>query len=273
MLFTPSAAIGALIIACVIWLFIRWYDSRAKRNVEDAYQEKLAAQRGGKAIISVVATFPSDAAYLEAATSMEGKLATLRTRYMKTHAPRDFDFIISKFPAMPEVASKWDVSVVLHAPKRTICLELNHATVGGGCLVELGKHLANGQGMPELPQSSLRMGIMCLPSLVVLKTRPAVPTLEIDKEISRHWWGFDFEKKAGESLRAALLFKVLDTVRKATKKEVLRTYLPIAFVDNVAGARNNIGIIFIDFEASDTVSSLHSKIQKYRYQVHQRALS
>jgi hypothetical protein len=121
--------------------------------------------------------------------------------------------------------------------------------------------------MPDLPQSSVRMGIMCLPSLIVLKTRPSVPTLEIDHDIRRHWWGFDFEKKSGESLRAALLFKVLDTVRRATGKKVLRTYLPIAFVDNVAGARNNIGIIFIDFEASDSVSSLHLKIQKYRYQV------
>ena len=122
--------------------------------------------------------------------------------------------------------------------------------------------------MPELPKSSVRMGIMCLPSLIVLKTRAAVPTLDIDQPIRRHWWGFDYVKQPGESLRSALLFKVLDTVRQATGKHVLRTYLPIAFVDNVPGARNNIGIIFIDFEASDSVASLHKKIQQYRYQAH-----
>mmetsp|Transcript_7284 Transcript_7284/g.13603 ORF Transcript_7284/g.13603 Transcript_7284/m.13603 type:complete len:380 (+) Transcript_7284:49-1188(+) len=262
------ASATALLIAGMAWVMTRWYSTRAKRNVEDLYQEKLAEQRGGKAIISVVATFPTDAAFDDAASSMEGKLTALKSRYMVTHAPRPFDFVISNFPAMPEVGDTWDVSVVLHAPKRTMCLELNHATIGGGCLVELGKHLANGQGMPELPESSLRMGLLCLPSLIVLKTRPTVPTLDIDQAIRRHWWGFDYTKQPGESMRAALLFKVLDTVRRATGKQVLRTYLPIAFVDNIPGARNNIGIIFIDFEASDSVSSLHQKIQKYRYQAH-----
>ena len=126
----PSAVVSALLVAGVVWAMMRWYASRAKRNVEDLYQEKLAAQRGGKAIISVVATFPTDAAFHDAASSMERKLTKLQARYMVTHAPRPFDFIVSKFPTMPEVGDKWDVSVVLHAPKRTICLELNHATIG-----------------------------------------------------------------------------------------------------------------------------------------------
>ena len=257
----PAAVLGALLL-----LLLRWHSGRAKRNVEDLYQERIASARGGKAIISVVATFPDDAAFLDAAASMERKLRGLQERYTRTHAPRPFDFIVSAFPAMPPVGAPWDVSVVLHPARRAICLELNHATIGGGCLVELGKHLANGKAMPELPASSVLKGITCLPSLLVLKTRPAVPTLPIDRGIQRHWWAFDYEKKAGESLRAGLLFQVLDKVRRAAgDKPVLRTYLPIAFVDNVPGVMNNIGIIFLDFEASDTVSTLHAKIQKHRY--------
>lgn len=255
------------LLAVLSWLLVRVYSNLAKRNVEDLYQEKRAQSHGGKAIISVVATFPDDAAFNLAASSMHSKLADLRVRYMATHK-NSFDFIISEWPAVPAVEARWDVSVVLNFPKRAICLELNHATIGGGCLVELGKHLANGEKMPELPQSSTYMGLMCLPSLIVLKTRKDVPTCPIDTPIRRYWWDFDYAKEAGLSLRAALLFKVLDTVRRATNKEVLRTYLPIAFVDNVPGARNNIGIIFIDFHASDTVSSLHEKIQKYRAQAH-----
>lgn len=258
-----------IILGAIVYFLVRWFSKLAKRNVEDLYQEQRADAHEGKAIISVVATFPDDAAFDCCASTIEEKLKGLATKYMQTHAPCEFNFIVSVFPNIPAISEKWDVSVVLRAPVRSVCLELNHATVGGGCLVELGQYLANAKGRPDLPQSSVFMGVICLPSLLRLKWRPHVPTLPIDQSfISRFWWEFDYSKEPGKSLRSALLYKVLDTLRQATGKDTLRTYLPIAFLDNVRGARNNIGIMFLDFSASDTVSSLHRKIETYRAQVH-----
>lgn len=188
--------IFSIFVAIVFWLLMSWFKKLAKTNIEDLYQEKRADAFGGKAIISVVATFPDDSSYEVASSSIGAKLADLKIRYMKTHYPNSFDFIISSFPSIPAISEKWDVSVVLHAHKRSICLELNHAT-GGGCLVELGKHLANGQRMPELPESTTVKGLLCLPSLLVLKWRPIVPTLPIDQPIQRYWWEFDYSKEQG----------------------------------------------------------------------------
>jgi len=255
---------------------ILYYATKKWRSfvtIEDNYQQIINKKNNTtQSVIDSIAFFDSNSIKTISYESMYGKLSKFNENYNKLSANKITNIYLFKTKKEFLNCKQYHYKIWLDMDNQRFYGKLNHELIGGS---NIGKfcYTAFANEQKDNFYHSRFYHIFAAIKLILLrnhlpKIKQPLPLFDNTMNIERYITRESFERK--NNVKATMIYHIMQrlyyclNIRSLGRDLVC--ILPIAFY-NTKTINNNIGILWLTFNETDTVESIKRKMEKNAYQI------
>lgn len=246
---------------------------RSRVTVEDNYQHIINKKNNTtQSVIDSIAIFDESSINTINFEIMHAKLKKFNENYNKLSTNKITDIHLFETKKKFLKCKQYHYKIWLDIENRRFYGKLNHELIGGS---NIGKfcYTAFAHEQKENFYHSRFYHIFAAIKLILLrnklpKIQSPLPLFENSMNIRRYMIRESFERK--KNVKASIIYNIMLRLYYCldlkSQGRNLVCILPIAFY-NTKNINNNIGILWLTFNESDTVESINSQMEKNSYQI------
>ena len=272
--------INYIIIVCLIFSFTYYYVYKNNLTLEDQYQIDINKKNNTKASLIYVTLQYEDEIYFEnILKNLKDKLNMYNCRYNLDQINNRILFDETHYIYYDKKLfineEYYHYKFFIDKEKLKIYAYINHELIGGSYLLLLFYSFINTPQKSSdilFPKSSIFNLIYSLKLFYKYNNIPTIknnflPIIKDKNEIRRYKNKYNMCKNQKFSIKTIILYNIMKTLYNSLDLDrPLICYLPIAF-QNYTDVKNNIGLMWLSFDNSDTVESIDRKIYESKYQI------
>jgi hypothetical protein len=263
--------IPILCISPILYYFTKKWLSNI--TIEDNYQKTINQKNNtNQSVIDSIAIYDENSINTINYENMINKLAKFNENYNKLSRNKITDIFLFQSKKDFLNCKHYHYKIWLDIENRRFYGKLNHELVGGS---NIGKfcYTAFAHEQKDNFYHSKFYNIFAAIKLILLrntipKIQNPLPLFENNMNITRYIMKESFEKK--NNVKATIIYNIMKRLYYCLDMKNLGRdlicILPIAFY-NTETINNNIGVLWITFNESDTVESIKHKLDKNIYQI------
>jgi hypothetical protein len=267
----PKYIIPILCGIPILYYVAKKWNSRV--TVEDNYQQIINKKNNTtQSVIDSIAFFDSNSIKTISYESMYVKLSKFNENYNKLSANKITNINLFKTKKEFLNCKQYHYKIWLDIENHRFYGKLNHELIGGS---NIGKfcYTAFANEQKDNFYHSRFYHIFAAIKLILLrnqlpKIKQPLPLFENIMNITRYITRESFERKT--NVKATMIHHIMQRLYYCLDMKRLRRdlvcILPIAFY-NTKTINNNIGILWLTFNETDTVESIKRKMEKNAYQI------
>jgi len=255
----------------ILYYVTKKWNSRV--TVEDNYQQIINKKNNTtQSVIDSIAFFDSNSIKTISYESMYVKLSRFNENYNKLSANKITNINLFKTKKEFLNCKQYHYKIWLDMENQRFYGKLNHELIGGS---NIGKfcYTAFANEQKDNFYHSRFYNIFAAIKLIILrnqlpKIKQPLPLFENIMNIERYITRESFERK--NNVKASMIYHIMQRLYyclniKSLGRDLV-CILPIAFY-NTKTINNNIGILWLTFNETDTVESIKRKMEKNAYQI------
>lgn len=246
---------------------------RSRVTVEDNYQRIINEKNNTtQSVIDCIAFYDSESINTINYEIMYAKLEKFNENYNKLSRNKINDILIFKTKKDFLDCKEYHYKLWLDTDNRRLYGKLNHELIGGS---NIGKFCYTAFAEEQKDNFFHSRFYHIFPAIKLFLLRNYIPKInnhlplfENSMNIRRYIVRESFERK--KNVKATMLYHIMQRLYyclgiKSQRRDLV-CYLPIAFY-NTKNINNNIGIMWLTFNDTDTVETIKRKMEKNAYQI------
>jgi len=246
---------------------------RSRVTVEDDYQHIINEKNNtSQSIIDCIAFYDSESINTINYEIMYAKLEKFNENYNKLSRNKINDIFLFKTKKDFINCNEYHYKLWLDTDNLRLYGKMNHELIGGS---NIGKFCYTAFSQEQKDNFFYSRFYHIFPAIKLFLLRNKIPKIqsplplfENSMNIQRYIVRESFERKT--NVKASIIYHIMQRLYycleiKSQRRDLV-CYLPIAFY-NTKNINNNIGIMWITFNDTDTVESIKRKMEKNAYQI------
>ena len=268
--------IPKIVVPIVCGLPILYYATKKWRfqvTIEDNYQRIINEKNNTtQSVIDCIAFYDSESIKTIDYEIMRSKLAKFNENYNKLSANKITD--VNLFNTKKDFldCKQYHYKLWLDIDNKKLYGKLNHELIGGS---NIGKFCYTAFAEEQKDNFFHSQFYHIFPAIKLFFNRKSIPRIqnpfplyENNANIQRYMIRESFERK--KNVKATMLYHIMQRLYyclgiKSQGRDLV-CYLPIAFY-NIKNINNNIGIMWLTFNDTDTIETIKRKMEKNAYQI------
>lgn len=246
---------------------------RSRVTVEDNYQHIINTKnKTTQSVIDSIAFFDTESINTINYEIMHAKLVKFNENYNKLSVNKITNIHLFKTKKEFFDCKQYHYKIWLDMDNKRFYGKLNHELIGGSNIGKFCYTAFANEQKDNFYYSRFYHFIYALKLILfknkIPKIRNPLPLFENSRNIKRYMVKEVFERK--NNVKATMIFHIMKRLYYCFGMKRLRRdlvcILPIAFY-NTKNINNNIGVLWLTFNESDTVESIKRKMEKNTYQI------